>query len=183
MSPNRSLLRTITGALWAAVRYRRAPSPRIAIELGGWICFAALARAESLLLIPLLVVPLVWASHDVCSEAFYREFGRPYSAVYKEIPTNIAPEAQIVLHCLFSCFDRQKSVQEGILEDLIWGFEQSGTHRVCTITGLKELLKLGYIKVQAKDNAYIDFTSEKIGEAFMRYQPKLLEMAYEKKEV
>jgi uroporphyrinogen decarboxylase len=22
--------------------------------------------------------PLVWASHDVCSEAFYREFGRPY---------------------------------------------------------------------------------------------------------
>ncbi|MEM7139950.1 MAG: acyltransferase family protein [Actinomycetota bacterium] len=53
----------ITGALWAAARYRRAPSGRIAVELGVWLALAGLARAESLLLCVLLVVPLMWVTH------------------------------------------------------------------------------------------------------------------------
>jgi hypothetical protein len=53
----------VAGVLWAAVRYRRAPSLRTAVEIGVWIGLAALARAESLLLGPLIVAPLMWMAH------------------------------------------------------------------------------------------------------------------------
>lgn len=53
----------IAGAVWTALRYRQHPSSRLAIQLGAWIGFAALARAESLLLVVLLVAPLVVLSH------------------------------------------------------------------------------------------------------------------------
>ena len=54
---------TIAGALYSAARYRSTPSIRLAVGLGAWIGFAALARAESLLLLPLVVAPLMWVSH------------------------------------------------------------------------------------------------------------------------
>ncbi|MEQ8841762.1 MAG: acyltransferase family protein [Acidimicrobiales bacterium] len=63
---------TVAGALYAAARYRRAPSGRLAAELGLWIGFAALARAESLLLIPLVVVPLLWVTHPGWRDRFVR---------------------------------------------------------------------------------------------------------------
>ena len=53
----------ITGAVWTVLRYRQDPSGRLAIQLGAWIGFAALARSESLLLVVLLVVPLMVLSH------------------------------------------------------------------------------------------------------------------------
>lgn len=49
------------GALWAAVRCRRAPSAARAAELGAWIGVATLARSEALLLAPLVAVPVVLA--------------------------------------------------------------------------------------------------------------------------
>ena len=53
----------IAGSMWTALRYRQDPSGRLAIQLGAWIGFASLARAESLLLLVLLVAPLVILSH------------------------------------------------------------------------------------------------------------------------
>ena len=53
----------IAGAVWTALRYRLDPSGRLAIQLGAWIGFAALARSESLLLAVLLVVPVAVLSH------------------------------------------------------------------------------------------------------------------------
>ena len=53
----------VAGTLWAAFRYKRDPSVAVGIELGLWVGLGALARAESLLLIPLIVMPLVWVSH------------------------------------------------------------------------------------------------------------------------
>jgi len=55
---------TTAGALWAAVRYRRAPSLWVIAELGAWLGAAVLTRAELVLLFPLIVVPLVWACHS-----------------------------------------------------------------------------------------------------------------------
>lgn len=62
----------VTGALWAGVRYRRAPSTRIAVELGVWLALAGLARAESLLLCLLVVVPLMWVTHAAWRERVIR---------------------------------------------------------------------------------------------------------------
>lgn len=53
----------VTGAVWTALRYREDPSSRLAMQLGAWIGFAALARAESLLLVPLLVAPVMIVAH------------------------------------------------------------------------------------------------------------------------
>lgn len=53
----------VAGTVWTALRYHQQPSSRLAMQLGVWIGFAALARAESLLLVPLLLVPLMLVSH------------------------------------------------------------------------------------------------------------------------
>lgn len=58
----------VAGAILAALRYREGPSGRLAIQLGAWIGFAALARSESLLLLPLLVLPLMVVSHPLPRE-------------------------------------------------------------------------------------------------------------------
>ncbi len=54
----------VAGTLWSVFRYRRHPELRTALEIGVWIGMASLARAESLLLAPLIVLPLMWVSHE-----------------------------------------------------------------------------------------------------------------------
>ncbi len=54
----------IAGAVWTALRYRQGPSSRLAAHLGAWVGLAALARAESLMLVVLLVAPVVVLSHS-----------------------------------------------------------------------------------------------------------------------
>ncbi len=53
----------VAGALWTAYRYRGSPSLRTAVELGVWIGLAALARSESLLMVPLVAGPVVFVAH------------------------------------------------------------------------------------------------------------------------
>lgn len=104
---------------------------------------------------------------------------REFSAMVNRVPVTLIPEAQIVLQALFDCFSRAGSVEEGIVADLGWGFSQCGIPPQCTAVGLKELEKQGYIKFQAPDNVFIDCLSDKIDEAWVRYQKKLLDMVYE----
>jgi len=104
---------------------------------------------------------------------------RPYSVIAKTIPGSLPNEAQIVLHNLFSCFDRQKRIDEGLIGDLIWGFQQAGTSPALTLTGLRHLNEAGYVKFQAPDNTYVNIMDDKATKAWIRYQPKLLEMVYE----
>ena len=52
----------VSGALLAAVRYRRSPTTPGAVWMGVWVGTAALARSEALLLAPLLVLPAVVAA-------------------------------------------------------------------------------------------------------------------------
>jgi hypothetical protein len=91
----------------------------------------------------------------------------------------MTPEAQIVMHALFECFGRQQVVQEGLIGDLMWGFAQTGIPDKATWIGLCDLHKLGYVKFQAPDNTFVSADSDLIGKAWVRYQPKLLEMVYE----
>lgn len=105
---------------------------------------------------------------------------RPYSVTQSEVPGSLTHEGQIVLHSLFACFDRQKSVQEGLLGDIIWGFAQAGIPPALTLVGLKVLENRGYIKFQAPDQTFVDLNSDQIEKAWIRYQPKLLDLVYEK---
>lgn len=97
------------------------------------------------------------------------------------IPGTLGTQAQYVLKLLFDCFDKAGTVQEGLVGDMLWGFEQS-TPPVppqFTIDGLTELEAKGYVKFQAKDGSYTTFQSDLITGAWLRYMPKLLEMVYE----
>lgn len=105
---------------------------------------------------------------------------RPFEAACLYLPITLHPAARAVLENLFRCFEKQKHVSEGLIGDVIWGFEQSGIDRKMTMVGLLELWKAEYIKFQAKDNTYIRPDSEHVTSCFIRYQPKLLEMVYER---
>ncbi len=53
----------VAGAVWSALRYRDAPQFWRGAQVGMWVGLAALARSESLLLVPLLVMPLMLVTH------------------------------------------------------------------------------------------------------------------------
>lgn len=103
---------------------------------------------------------------------------RTYSAMLKDVPKSLSPEGQIVLHAIFACFDRQGKIEEGKFEDLVWGFEQADIPRGCTLIGIKELGKKGYFKFQSPDNAIVDIGSDLIGNAWIKYTPKLMDLVY-----
>lgn len=104
---------------------------------------------------------------------------RPFSAACLRIPPKVSNETQIVMQALFDCFERAGAVEEGLIGDLLWGFQQCGIAPDLTIRGLQDMSKYGYVKFQAKDNSFVDFSSDAITGAFVRYQPPLLDMVYE----
>ena len=104
---------------------------------------------------------------------------RPFEACCLRIPGGMPTEGQMVLKCLFDIFEKHGSVQEGQVKDLIWGFQQSAVHPGQTIKGLQDLMKAGYISLEAPDNTPTDFSSDLVVEAFVRYKRPLLEMVYE----
>jgi hypothetical protein len=104
---------------------------------------------------------------------------RPFARSCLQIPSLLKEEAQIVLQALFSCFEKQEAVKEGLVGDLIWGFCQCQIPVRLTVVGLQELERQGYVKFQAPDNTFVDLTTDQAAKAWVRYQPKLLEMIYE----
>lgn len=104
---------------------------------------------------------------------------RPYGRAVAAIPGLLPDEAQIVLRMLFDCFEKAGTVSEGLIGDLMWGFQQCGVSPELTYNGLMSLESFGYIKFQAKDGAYTGKGSDKLESAWVRYQPKLMEMVYE----
>jgi hypothetical protein len=104
-----------------------------------------------------------------------------YTTMARSIPPLLPDEARLVLHLLFECFEKAGFVAEGLIGDILWGFEQvyPPTPRALTYAGLKYLETYGYIKCQAKDGAYVSLDSDASSGAFIRYQPKLLELVYE----
>lgn len=70
----------------------------------------------------------------------------PYLGV-SHLPSDVqqAPTALLVFKDLTECFKLQGEVSEGLLGNLIWGFEQSGRDPRMVAAGLTELRKLGYV--------------------------------------
>ena len=104
---------------------------------------------------------------------------RPYAKACLQVPALLEQEAVIVLHLLFECFAKAKVVKEGLIGDLMWGFNQIGVASELTYRGLSQLEKHGYIKFQAPDNTYVSLESTASDSAFVRYQPSLLTMVYD----
>jgi hypothetical protein len=97
----------------------------------------------------------------------------------KDIPKLIPAEAQIVLQCLFSCFDKQRKISEGLVKDIIWGFEQSGIPQPASLVGLKQLENLGYISFNGPDGGKVSIFSDRLPDLWVKYEDKLLDLVYE----
>lgn len=105
---------------------------------------------------------------------------RPFKVALIYIPPGLPPESQIVLQAFFSSFEKSTTgVQEGLFEDIVFGFEAGGIPPECSVNGLLQLREKGYIKFQAPDNSYISGISDKIAKSWVRYQPKFMEIVYE----
>lgn len=105
---------------------------------------------------------------------------RPYHKMALDIPALISDEAKIVLHLLFECFDKAGFVAEGMIGDMMWGFQQvtPPTHPELTLKGIFDLEVAGYIKFQARDGEIIDKHSDKLESAWIRYTDKLKNLVY-----
>ena len=103
---------------------------------------------------------------------------RPYYESYLNVPGDLTSEAQIVMHGLFSCFDKQGSVQEGKVKDLIWGFDVSGIEPACSYKGLSDLYNAGYITFTDANNVLLTPHTSNLPECFVRYGKKLLDLVY-----
>lgn len=110
---------------------------------------------------------------------------RAFNLMLITMPPSLPTPASEVLRRLFRCFAKDKSVSEGLIGDMMWGFsnptaEEQAIPAELTWTGLCQLRDRGYLKFQAPDGAHIEPQSDEIGRAWVRYEPKLLEMVYER---
>ena len=113
---------------------------------------------------------------------------RSFTSMLHRIPSMLPEPARVVIHLLCLCFDKQKSVQEGLVGDILWGFSQEHTALPgmkrdikikITYDGLNILEKLGYIKLQAPDGTFVQLDSTKAENAWVRYQKPLLDIIYQ----
>ena len=101
---------------------------------------------------------------------------RPIDKTPKIVPPELNYQGGATLSLLFKVFEKRKYVKEGLIGDIIYGFDACGIPTEATIQGLDNLNKNGYIRFQAKDNAYVSIYDDRAGSAWVRYQPKLLNM-------
>ena len=94
---------------------------------------------------------------------------RPFKVALLQVPADIPSEAQIVLQAFFGAFEKSTNgVQEGLFEDVVFGFESGGIPAACSVTGLLQLRTKGYLKFQAPDNSYITGMSDQIAKSHIK---------------
>jgi len=104
---------------------------------------------------------------------------KAFTGMAQSIPTDIRPEAQIVLQCLFSVFEKNREVKEGVLKDWIFGFAQAGVPAQCTVTGVDDLIKRKYVSLRYEDGMPGDINNPKSIDCWVRYNEGLLKMVGE----
>ena len=106
---------------------------------------------------------------------------RSYEGMHSQMPYVLPDTGRAVLELLFSCFNKAGHVSEGLIGDLIWGFQQvtPPVPAEITVLGLRALESYGYVRFQARDGSLIGFDSDLIYGAFVRYTDKLLGLIYE----
>jgi hypothetical protein len=100
----------------------------------------------------------------------------PYLGV-THLPNDIQADgtALFVFNDLLSCFQQQGSVAEGLLGNLMWGFEQTGRDIRMVANGLMQLRKLGYILYS--DPIGVPISEHNFIEGvpiWIRYTPKMI---------
>lgn len=110
---------------------------------------------------------------------------KPFKILVLSLPSGLQAMAREVLIRLFRCFAKAGEVSEGLIGDMMAGFaeptmEERSMTPDETWTGLRQLRAAGYLTFQTPDGMLIDEHNSRIGSAWVRYAPKLLELVYER---
>lgn len=104
---------------------------------------------------------------------------KTFSAAVLGIPKTISPEGQIVLQLLFSCFEKQHEVREGVLKDILFGFQVGGIPHALSMKGIGDLIKEGYLQLKAEDGSNATLDNSLSMNAWVRYTDKTLDLVQE----
>jgi hypothetical protein len=106
----------------------------------------------------------------------------PYQGV-THLPSDVQGDgtALFVFNDLLGCFKQQGFVAEGLLGNLMWGFEQSGRDLRMVAHGLMKLRQLGYILYS--DPIGVPISEHNFIEGvpiWIRYTPKMINLMVRK---
>ena len=91
-------------------------------------------------------------------------------------PIELSSAGGLVFNFLHRCFSLSGNISEGLIGDVLFGFNSAGIPDSLTIEGLKDLHKKGYIKFRASDNTHISFESKEAESAYIEYQSKFINL-------
>ena len=104
---------------------------------------------------------------------------KPYNGI-KEIPSELAagagPDLMVFIE-LNKCFKKAGFVAEGMLGNIIWGFEQCGfdpKHVAAGLTGLRKKGYLRYTDLGGDPISEYDFDPKKL--VWIRYDKKMVDL-------
>lgn len=100
----------------------------------------------------------------------------PYRGI-THVPSEITGPALMVFIELQKCFKKADKVSEGLLANVIWGFEQCGYDQNHTAAGLSKLRELGYIHYSdagGQKLSVIQFDPQK--PIWIRYSKKMVDL-------
>lgn len=108
---------------------------------------------------------------------------KPYFYGLKYAPSefNENTPAGVVFFNLMMCYQGAGSVGEGQIENIIWGFRQSGIPNYLTFDGFRDLCKHGYIEFITSEGHSIIGT-EPNEKYFFKWKDKFFQMLLEKPE-
>lgn len=102
----------------------------------------------------------------------------PYRGV-THVPSELSGPALMVFIELQKCFSKANKVCEGLLPNLIWGFEQCGYNTAHVAAGLTKLRELGFIFYSDAGRQRISdlmFTGDKRQQIYVRYDKKFMDL-------
>jgi hypothetical protein len=102
----------------------------------------------------------------------------PYQGI-THVPSELANNdtATLVFIELNRCFKKAGFVAEGMIANIIWGFEHCGYEPNYVASGLSKLRRMGYIRyTDEKDNAISEIMFDPKKPIWIRYEPKFTEL-------
>lgn len=102
----------------------------------------------------------------------------PYQGI-THVPSELANNdtATLVFIELNKCFKKAGFVAEGMLSNVIWGFENCGYASNYVASGLSKLRSLGYIKyTDERGNAISEIAFDPKKPIWIRYEPKFTDL-------
>lgn len=99
--------------------------------------------------------------------------------MWQRVPTaSLTDNAKHILWGLMHCFENAGDAREGLVKDIIWGFQVSGYEPEQVAYGLVDLKRAGLVGFETPDGVETDENCSNLAECWLTYKKPLLEILY-----